>query len=80
MFKKKEPWVKPFPKKIASRVSKMSTGDLSLWADTTGLSLGKYLREYESTRNIIYLVESLTHAEVLHALVDEYYNRMTSTK
>ena len=80
MFKKKEPWVKPFPKNIVSRLTKISTGDLPLWADTTGLDLGRYLREYEDTRNIIYLTEALNHAEVLHALVDEYHHRMTSTK
>jgi len=77
MFKKKEPWVKPFDEKIASRVKKIPTGELDLWADQALVELGRCLSMYSRSRDLSYLKEALTGVEAIHAIVDELHNRMT---
>ena len=77
MFKKKEPWVKPFDEKIASRVKKIPTGELDLWADQALVELGRCLSMYGRSRDLSYLKEALTGVEAIHAIVDELHNRMT---
>jgi hypothetical protein len=77
MFKKKEPWVKPFDEKIANRVKKIPTGELDLWADQSLVELGRCLSMYGRNRDSIYLQEALKGAEALHAIIDELNNRMT---
>jgi hypothetical protein len=77
MFKKKEPWVKPFDEKIASRVKKIPTGELDLWADQALVELGRCLSMYGRSRDSSYLKEALTGVEAVHAIIDELNNRMT---
>lgn len=77
MFKKKEPWVKPFDQKIANRVKKIPTGELDLWADQSLVELGRCLSMYGRSRDLVYLKEALTGVEALHAIIDELNNRMT---
>jgi hypothetical protein len=77
MFKKKEPWVKPFDEKIASRVKKIPTGELDLWADQALVELGRCLSMYGRSRDLSYLKEALTGVEAIHAIIDELHNRMT---
>lgn len=77
MFKKKEPWNKPFDAKIANRVKKIPTGELDLWADQSIVDLGRCLSLYARNRDITYLKEALTGAEAIHAIVDELHSRMT---
>ena len=77
MFKKKEPWVKPFDEKIAKRVKKIPTGELDLWVDQSLIELGRCLSMYSRSKDSIYLKEALTGAEAIHAIVDELHTRMT---
>lgn len=77
LFKKKEPWVKPFDEKIVKRVQKIPTGELVLWVDQSMYNLGKCLTQFEKTRDLNVLKEALTGAEAIHAVVDELHTRMT---
>jgi hypothetical protein len=78
MFKKKEIWVKPFSEKIAKRVKKIPTGELTMWVDQAMLDLGRCLSQYERDReNKTFLEEALVGAEAIHAVVDELHTRMT---
>ena len=77
LFKKKEPWTKPFSEKIAKRVKKIPTGELSMWVDQAMYDLGRCLNQYEKTRETTYLTEALVGAEAIHAVVEELNNRMT---
>jgi hypothetical protein len=78
MFKKKEIWTKPFSEKIAKRVKKIPTGELTMWVDQAMLDLGRCLSQYERDReNKVFLEEALVGAEAIHAVVDELHARMT---
>lgn len=77
LFKKKEPWVKPFDEKILKRVKKIPTGELTLWIDQAMYDLGRCINQFEKTRDANTLKEALTGAEAIHAVVDELYSRMT---
>lgn len=76
---KKEPWNKPFSEKVAKRVAKIPTGELSIWADQALYELGRCLSSYERSRDPLYLNEALAGAEALHAVVDELHKRMTKS-
>ena len=77
MFKKKETWNKPFSEKIAKRVKKIPTGELTMWVDQAMLDLGRCISHYDRTREAYILDEALTGAEAIHAVVDELHSRMT---
>lgn len=78
MFKTKN-WDKPFSEKIAKRVAKIPTGELTLWADQSLYDLGRLISAYERSRDKAYLDELLTGAEALHAVAHELNRRMTAT-
>lgn len=77
LFKKKEPWVKPFSEKIANRVKRIPTGELTIWIDQAMYDLGRCITQYEKSRDPLVLKEALTGAEAIHAVVDELNTRMT---
>lgn len=74
MFGKK-PWDKPFSEKIASRVKKVSTAQLSPWIESSAYEITRCIREYEKTGDSFFLDEALTGAEAVHAMVDELRTR-----
>jgi hypothetical protein len=76
-FKKKY-WNKPFPEKIAKRVSRIPSADLTTWADQTLYELGRLLSIYERVRTPEALKELLISTEAFHAVVEEL-NRRTNT-
>jgi hypothetical protein len=78
-FKKKKDWNKPFSEKIAKRVSRIPTGELSVWADQTIYEVGRLLSQYERSRSIENMTELAEGAEALHAVVHELNKRMNST-
>jgi hypothetical protein len=81
MFKfwsKTKDWDKPFSEKIAKRVSKIPTGELTMWADQSLYDMGRLISAWERGREQAYLDELLTGAEALHAVVNELNKRMTS--
>lgn len=80
LFKKSKTWEKPFSEKVAKRVSRIPTAELAMWTDQAIFELGRCLSSFEKTREPYYLTEALTGAEALHAVVDEYTKRFTTTK
>jgi len=76
-FKKKS-WNKPFPEKIAKRVSRIPTADLTSWADQTLYELGRLLSIYERNRTPEAIKELVTSTEALHAVIEEL-NKRTNT-
>lgn len=78
MFKTKN-WDKPFSEKIAKRVAKIPTGELTMWADQSLYDMGRLISSWERSREQAYLDELLTGAEALHAVVSELNKRMTAT-
>jgi hypothetical protein len=77
MFKKKEPWVKPFSEKVAKRVVKIPTSELEMWIDQSVYEVGRCMSLYSKSRETTYLEEALLGAEALHAVVDELKQRAT---
>jgi hypothetical protein len=77
LFKSKTPWTKPFSERVAKRVKKIPTGELSFWVDQAMYDLSRCLGQYEKTREPAYLTEALVGAEAIHAVVDELNSRMT---
>lgn len=78
LFKKATPnWDKPFSERVANRVKKIPTGELSMWVDQAMYDLGRCLNQYEKTREENYLNEALVGAEAIHAVVNELHSRMT---
>jgi len=78
MFKKKEPWTKPFSEKVAKRVVKIPTTELEMWIDQSLYEIGRCVSSYSKSREKMYLEEALQGAEALHAVVDELHRRATS--
>lgn len=74
----KKTWDKPFSEKVANRVSKIPTGELTLWADQSLYDLGRLISAYERSREQVYLDELMTGAEAFHAVVNELNRRMTT--
>lgn len=76
MFWKKKPvWDKPFPEKLARRVSRIATPDLLIWADQALNETNRCISSYQSTGETLYLDEALLGAEAINALVSEVHKR-----
>jgi len=73
-FKKKY-WNKPFPEKIAKRVARIPTSDLTVWAEQTLYELGRLLSIYERNRTPEAIKELVTSTEALHAVIEEINKR-----
>lgn len=76
-FFKKKTWDKPFPEKVAKRVSRIPTGELEAWIDQALTEVGKCISLYTKTRDPIYLEEAVKGAEAVHAVTNELHTRMT---
>jgi len=77
LFKKKEPWLKPFSEKVSNRVSKIPTAELEQWVDQSLYEIGRCMTAYSKQREPMFLNEALLGAEALHAVVDELNRRTT---
>lgn len=77
-FFKKKTWDKPFPEKVAKRVSRIPTGELEAWIDQALTEVGKCVSLYTKTRDPIYLEEAVKGAEAVHAVTSELHTRMTN--
>ena len=77
LFSKKNEavWSKPFPEKLANRVSRIPTGDLEAWADQALFDIGRCLTQYAKNRDAIHLEEALVGAEALHSVIDDMVER-----
>lgn len=72
-------WDKPFSKRVVTRVSRIPTGELYMWAGNALNDISRCLDLYERTNNKTYLDEALVGSEALHAVVDALHTRKTST-
>ncbi|CAB4129794.1 hypothetical protein UFOVP115_123 [uncultured Caudovirales phage] len=77
-FKRKRSWDKPFSERIAKRVRRIPTNDLTIWADQTIYELGRILSIYERNNTPEASKELVTAAEALHAVAEEI-DRRTNT-
>jgi len=76
MFKKKkEPWLKPFPEKLANRVSKIATPDLITWVDQAMSETNRCISNYQRSGETHSIEEMLIGAEAINALVSELHRR-----
>lgn len=75
MFKKKEPWVKPFPEKLANRVAKIATADLLMWIDQAMSETNRCISSYQRSSELNDLDDMLVGAEAINALVSELHRR-----
>lgn len=75
MFKKKEPWDKPFSEKLAKRVSKIATADLLSWTEQALSETNRCISKYQANNDAVYLEEMLLGAEAIHCLVSEFHKR-----
>ena len=78
-FPKKNKWDKPFSEKIANRVRRIPTNDLSTWADQAIFEIGRTLSVYERSRTPDASKELAIAAEALHAVAHEINKRMNTT-
>ena len=74
-WNRKPRWEKPFPEKLAKRVTKIPSDQLLSWADQAMFEISRCISEYEKNRDEIYLIEALNGAEALHAVINESYRR-----
>ena len=74
-FWKKEPFIKPFPEKLAKRVSKIPTADLAGWTEQALSETNRSLSAYQKYGDKMYLADALMGAEAVNALVSELHQR-----
>jgi hypothetical protein len=77
-FRKKH-WNKPFPERIAKRVARIPTPDLTTWADQTLYEISRLLGIYERSRTPEAVKELVTSTEALHAVIEELNKRTNAT-
>lgn len=75
MFWKKAKEYKLFSPKLARRVEKIPSADLSTWIEQALSETSRSLSAYAKTNDKIYLDEMVLGAEALHCLVDALHNR-----
>ena len=78
-FPRKLKWDKPFSEKIAKRVKRIPTNDLTIWADQAIYELGRVLSIYDRNRTPEASKELADSAEALHAVAHEINRRTTNT-
>jgi len=76
---KKKTWNKTFPEKIAKRVARIPTPDLTVWAEQTLYELGRLLSIYDRARTPEAIKELVTSTEALHAVIEELNKRTNIT-
>lgn len=79
IFSKKTAWEKPFPEKLAKRVSKIPTAELEMWVEQSIIEISKCMTYYSRKRDTAYIEEAVMGAEALHAVLDELKTRVTRT-
>jgi hypothetical protein len=77
-FLKNKNWNKPFPEKIAKRISKIATNDLLMWTDQALTGVYQSFSTYGRNQTPENLAELSTGVEALHALVAEMEKRNTA--
>jgi len=78
-FTRNPKWDKPFSERIAKRVRRIPTNDLTTWADQSIYEIGRVLSIYERNRTPEASKELATAAEALHAVAHEINRRTTNT-
>jgi len=78
IFKKKQ-WDKPFSPKIANRVRRIPTSELTMWGEQAINELGRTLNAYARTNSPELLEEARAGAEAIHAVIEALHQRTTVT-
>lgn len=73
---KRKPLEKPFPEKLANRVSKIATADLTSWIEQALSETSRSLSAYAKSGDKQHLEEMLMGAEALNCVVSELHNRI----
>lgn len=74
-FKKKVPFPKPFPEKLAKRVSKIPTADLMTWVEQAMSETNRSVSKYMKSNDAVYLEEMLMGGEAVNCLISELHKR-----
>lgn len=77
MFRIRRKWDKPFSERIAKRVSRIPTNDLTIWLDQAIYELGRLTSTYNREPSKDSAKELLTAAEAVHAVANELNKRIT---
>ena len=73
---KKENWDKPFSEKVAKRIAKISTPDLTMWLEQAISETNRALVNYQKNKvDVISLQDVTLGAEAIHALAVEINKR-----
>jgi hypothetical protein len=73
---KKENWDKPFSEKVAKRVAKIPSADLTLWLEQAISETNRALGNYQKNTSDVISLEDLTlGSEAIHALAAEINKR-----
>lgn len=75
MFWRKKSIEKNFSEKVARRVSKIPTADLSNWIEQSLYETNRTLSTYQASGDPVHLNDLLLGAEAVNALISELYNR-----
>lgn len=74
-WQKKKIWDKPFSEKVAKRVSKIPTPDLTNWIEQAMSETNRALVNYQKGNDVINLEDLVLGAEAINALASELYKR-----
>jgi hypothetical protein len=74
-FKRNKHWDKPFSPRIAKRVQRIPTAELTRWGEQAINELGRTLIAYERTGSPELLLEARTGAEAVHAVIEAIAQR-----
>ena len=73
---KKNNWDKPFSEKVAKRVSRIATPDLTMWLEQALSETNRALSNYQKNMSdVISLEDIYLGAEAIHALATEINKR-----
>jgi hypothetical protein len=73
---KKNNWDKPFSEKVAKRIAKIATPDLTMWLEQALSETNRALSNYQkNTSDVISLEDIYLGAEAIHALAVEINKR-----
>jgi Tfp pilus assembly PilM family ATPase len=74
-WRKKKNWDKPFSEKVAKRVAKIATPDLTSWIEQAMSETSRSLNSYQKQQDAVNLEDLVLGAEAIHALISELQKR-----
>lgn len=74
-WQEKKIWDKPFSEKVAKRVAKIPTADLTMWLEQAISETNRALSSYQKSNDSLNLEDLVLGAEAIHALASELHKR-----